>query len=351
VKFYISKGYNDNPGTSDFMPNAFYELMYPEEYKDALKIAKAKVEASILNESSKKPLAYASVNDYRDIVRSEFERFQSNSEYVDNEHYCFQTRRDYSIGHTLYKTNPSDSLIVYFNLYKTGILEGFKKYTQTLGNLNSTFILPLKDSRTEVVKNMSFKFKESMFSEIKNIYGVSINRLTYEFFEVIPNSDIWGVFLDEVYTEDGGDIVPNCEVYSFIDLSNNSTKFPVLLDSGEHYLTIPKHDYNLFDYQDEYSIRRFMDFIYSNKDNDKPKPLIYQSNEKNLDLTDKKLAKKSSFIKSKNKSVDKEVGFGQDAIDYKNNKEPKGVNYTLEAIERPEKQAKARKTYLKRQER
>lgn len=344
VQFYISKG-SDDTSQYELMSEGFYED-YPDRYKDALRIAKANVEATKLEES------YRNTNfkDLLDNVISEFARFQSNNQYIDHKYWYFQTRRDYSMRHTLFPIKTK--YLVYFNLYKTGILEGFKDKSQTLGDLDSDFILPLKDSRTELVKCMSTKFSDPAYEPIPKFYGVSINRLTYEFYEIIPNSDIWGVFLDEVYTDDEKNIIPNCEVYSIIDLSNNSEKFGVVLDSGNHYLTIPKHDYNLFNYQDEYSIRKFMDFIHENRDGS----LTYQSDEKNLDVPGKKSINwaRSISLQSrlpfKNKSVNKEVGFGQDAVDYKN-KERKGIRYTLEALERPEKQAKATAAYLKNKER
>lgn len=338
VQFYISKGSNDS-SQYDLMSEGFYED-YPDNYKDALRIVKANVEATKLEESYRN----TNFNDLLDNVISEFARFQSNNQYIDHKYYYFQTRRDYSMRHTLFPSKTK--YLVYFNLYKTGILEGFKDKNQTLGDLDSDFILPLKDSRTELVKCMSTKFSDPMYEPIPKFYGVSINRLTYEFYEIIPSSDIWGVFLDEDFTDDEKDIIPNCEVYSIIDLSNNSTKSRVVLDSGNHYLTIPKHDYNLFNYQDEYSIRKFMDFIHENRDGS----LTYQSDEKNLDVAGRKSINWARSIKSKNKSVNKEVGFGQDAVDYKN-KERKGIHYTLEALERPEKQAKATAAYLKNKER
>jgi hypothetical protein len=340
VQFYISKG-SDNSSHYELMSEEFYED-YPDNYKDALKIAKDNVEATKLEESYRNP--YTNLNDLLDNVISEFARFQSNNQYIDHKYYYLQTRRDYSMRHTLFPIKTK--YLVYFNLYKTGILEGFKGKDQTLGDLDSNFILPLKDSRTELVKCMSTKFSDPMYEPIPKFYGVSINRLTYEFFEVIPSSDIWGVFLDEVFTDDGKDIIPNCEVYSIIDLSNNNTKSRVVLDSGNHYLTIPKHDYNLFNYQDEYSIRKFMDFIHENRDGS----LTYQSDEKNLEVAQIKSINWARSIKSKNKSVNKEVGFGQDAVDYKN-KERKGINYTLEALERPEKQAKASAAHIRNKER
>jgi hypothetical protein len=339
VQFYISKG-SDNSSHYELISEEFYED-YPDNYKDALKIAKDNVEATKLEESYRNP---CNLKDLLDNVISEFARFQSNNEYIDHSYYYLQTRRDYSMRHILFPIKTK--YLVYFNLYKTGILEGFKGKDQTLGELNSKFILPLKDSRTELVKCMSTKFSDPMYEPIPKFYGVSINRLTYEFFEVIPSSDIWGVFLDEVFTDDGKDIIPNCEVYSIIDLSNNNTKSRVVLDSGNHYLTIPKHDYNLFNYQDEYSIRKFMDFIHENRDGS----LTYQSDEKNLEVAQIKSINWARSIKSKNKSVNKEVGFGQDAVDYKN-KERKGINYTLEALERPGKQAKATEAYHRNKER
>ena len=107
--------------------------------------------------------------------------------------------------------------------------------------------------------------------------------------------------------------ISDCEVYSIMDLQNNSVKLPAIFKEEEyHYLTIPKHDYNLFDNEDELSIRKFMDFIYTTSDG----YLAYESHKDNF-----------SVVKQKS------VGFSKKAVDFKN-KESKGIKFTLDALNR-----------------
>jgi hypothetical protein len=95
---------------------------------------------------------------------------------------------------------------------------------------------------------------------IQSIYGISVNRLTFEFFEVRADSNIFGyknLLTKEIELH-------NCEVYSIIDTLNDNVKFPLKLNTGTSDIVIPKHDYNFLDDKDEHSIRKFMDFIYAN---------------------------------------------------------------------------------------
>lgn len=103
----------------------------------------------------------------------------------------------------------------------------------------------------------------------------------------------------------------DCEVYSIIDVKNDSLKLPANFNNGESFdMAIPKHDYNLLDNKDELSIRRFMDFIYPNSDG----YLAYESHKDNFSAL-----------------TQKSVGFSKQAIDYKG-KQPKEVFYTKTAI-------------------
>ena len=82
--------------------------------------------------------------------------------------------------------------MTYFSIYKNGVIEGYKEKQQLIGDLDSSFKLPLVDSRIELINKIASKSTKSAYTNLnlKNIYGVSINRLTFEFFEIRPTSDI-----------------------------------------------------------------------------------------------------------------------------------------------------------------
>lgn len=165
------------------------------------------------------------------------------------------------------------------------------------------------------------------YDEYKNFYGVSINRLTFEFFELIPTKSIYfGICERDGTSQQLLDENTDCEVYSIIDIKNNSLQLPVVFNENESYkLTIPKYDYNLLDNTDEHTIRRFMDFLYhENSDG----YLTYDSNEVNNIATGKwdsgevnsiaKGKKDSSEVNSAAKG--KRVHFSKDDIDRKKGK-------------------------------
>jgi hypothetical protein len=148
--------------------------------------------------------------------------------------------------------------------------------------------LQLNESREDLISKIAKKYKSGGINDVvklKSIYGISINRLTFEFFEVRPNSNIFGYMPDRHIKSD------DCEVYSIIDTKNNSSQFITNLGYGGEYLSVlPKHDYNFLDDKDEHSIRKFMDFFYQNDNGS----LTYRSNIANkldnqevLDLRDK----------------------------------------------------------------
>jgi hypothetical protein len=116
------------------------------------------------------------------------------------------------------------------------------------------------------------------YKGIQSIYGISINRLTFEFFEVRPDSNIFGY--KNILTKDIE--LHNCEVYSIIDTLNDNVKFPLKLNTGTSDMVIPKHDYNFWNNKDEHSIRKFMDFIYTNDNG----YLSYKSDIANTIMTD-----------------------------------------------------------------
>ena len=72
------------------------------------------------------------------------------------------------------------------------------------------------------------------YTSYKNIYGVSINRLTFEFFEVIrTKSDYFGIHASSSYYDEILDKHSDCEVYSIIDMKNDSVKYPAVFANGE----------------------------------------------------------------------------------------------------------------------
>ena len=155
-----------------------------------------------------------------------------------------------------------------------------------LGEIDSSINLPLEKSRAELIKKIASKLTRSEFTKFQNIYGVSINRLTFEFFELKSTKSIYfGISERDGTSQQLLDENSDCEVYSIIDIKNNSLQLPVVFNGNESYkLTIPKYDYNLLDNTDEHTIRRFMDFVYhENLDG----YLTYDSNEVNSIATGK----------------------------------------------------------------
>jgi len=277
-------------------------------------------------------------------VKAKFDRFNSNNEYIDNMLYYFRTRRDYPINSLLLTKNKRH--ITQFSVYKNGVIEGYKEKAQTLGKLSSSLKLPLVESRIELIKNIARNFR--LYEHSKNIYGVSINRLTFEFFELIPTKSIYfGISERDGTSQQILDENKDCEVYSIIDIKNNSLQLPVVFNEKESYkLTIPKHDYNLLDNTDEHTIRRFMDFIYhENSDG----YLTYDSSEVNSVATGKRDSSEVNSVATGKKDssevnsvkTKKRVHFAKEAIDYKIGKRPgkygpgtkKRVHFTKEAID------------------
>jgi hypothetical protein len=132
-------------------------------------------------------------------------------------------------------------------------------------------VLPLNKSREDLIRRIGSKYffgGPNAREGLSSVYGISVNRLTFEFFEVRPDSNIFGY-------KNITDLHPhNCEVYSIIDTKNNNSKFTINFDSGLCEMVIPKHDYNFFDDKDEHSIRKFMDLIYKDDNG----YLAYKSN-------------------------------------------------------------------------
>jgi hypothetical protein len=148
-------------------------------------------------------------------------------------------------------------------MYGKGVIEGFKESDQRLGKIDTEFELDLDKSRADLIQRIGEKYRYmgcNYNGTEQSIFGISINRLTFEFFEVRPDSNIFGY--KNILTKDIE--LHNCEVYSIIDNLNDNVKFPLELKTGTRDMVIPKHDYNFFDNKDEHSIRKFMDFIYTN---------------------------------------------------------------------------------------
>jgi hypothetical protein len=139
-----------------------------------------------------------------------------------------------------------------------GVIEGFKSTKQGLGTLKTQFDLPLDLHRADVIDTVIQDYKQNPNNaEYKSTYAISVNRLTYEFHEIVPNNNTFGY----KYVTDSKS---NCEVFSIIDMFNDNTKFTIELEMGKREFTLPKHDYNFFDDKDEHSIRKFMDVVYGN---------------------------------------------------------------------------------------
>jgi hypothetical protein len=226
--------------------------------------------------------------------------------------------------------------MTYFSMYKKGVVEGYKDRQQMLGRLDASLDLQLTKSRKELIKKIISKLTHSQFTTFKNIYGVSINRLTFEFFQLKPtDSKYFGIYSTSGALPPIVDKDRDYELYSIIDIKNDSVKLPYVLKEGDWYhMTMPTHDYNMLDNRDELSIRRCMDFIYTNSDGN----LTYQSDTDNFSVlavapggsSEKNYpyqSDKDNFSVVKKKSV----GFTKQAVDYKN-KKPKSVKYTFDAF-------------------
>jgi hypothetical protein len=171
-----------------------------------------------------------------------------------------EARRLYPVDWSIWTSNYGFS--AYVSIYGKGVIEGFKESDQGLGKINTEFELDLNKSRADLIQRIGEKYRYMgcNYHGIQSIYGISVNRLTFEFFEVRADSNIFGyknLLTKEIELH-------NCEVYSIIDTLNDNVKFPLKLNTGTSDIVIPKHDYNFLDDKDEHSIRKFMDFIYAN---------------------------------------------------------------------------------------
>jgi hypothetical protein len=353
VKFYILKGVKANPN---------FTVNYDDDkgrlgYENLKILARRETEESIIREKSINPdkkEREQTTGELLELVKAKFDRFNSNNEYMDNTLYYFKTRRDYPIHSVLFSHDKRH--LTLFSIYKNGVIEGYKEKSQTLGKLSSSLKLPLVESRIQLIKNMANHSRE--FEDFDNFYGVSINRLTFEFFELISTNSIYfGISERDGTSQQLLDENSDCEVYSIIDIKNNSLQLPVVFNENESYkLTIPKYDYNLLDNTDEHTIRRFMDFVYhENLDG----YLTYDSNEVNSIATGKwdsneansitRGKKDSSEVNSvaKGKRVHfskedidhkkgkiqgkyyRKVRFTKEAVDYKKGKKPGKYNYEI----------------------
>ena len=186
VEFYITKGKKDNP-YNFLVLDLDRTDKHTLKFNDLLSKAKSETISSIKSDLSKNR---RNVKDLLEIVEGKYNRFKSNNEYVDNIGHHFKTRRDYHIDSLLLTRDKSH--MTYFSIYKNGVIEGYKEKQQLIGDLDSSFKLPLVDSRIELINKIASKLTKSAYTNLnlKNIYGVSINRLTFEFFEIRPTSDI-----------------------------------------------------------------------------------------------------------------------------------------------------------------
>jgi hypothetical protein len=297
-------------------------------YLNLLQRSRRDTQNSINREKSLIPVGREQTNgELLELVKAKFDRFNSNNEYMDNEIYYFKTRRDYRINSLLFTKNKRH--ITQFSIYKNGVIEGYKEKSQTLGKLSSSLKLPLVESRIELIKNIGRNSRE--YEDYKNFYGVSINRLTFEFFELIPTKSIFfGISERDGTSQQLLDENMDCEVYSIIDIKNNSLQLPIVFNEKESYKpTMPKYDYNLLDNTDEHTIRRFMDFIYhENSDG----YLTYDSNEVNSIATGKRDPSEVNSV-----ATGKRSHFSKEDIDNKKGKKPgkcnRKVRFTKEAID------------------
>jgi hypothetical protein len=330
VKFYIIKGLKANP--DNFSVN--YEDISKSgdkrglSYENLKMLARRETEKSIIREKSLNPEKKEreqTTGELLELVKAKFDRFNSNNEFMDNTIYYFKTRRDYPIHSVLFELNKRH--LTLFSIYQNGVIEGYKEKSQTLGKLSSSLKLPLVESRRQLIKIMANHSRE--FEDYNNFYGVSINRLTFEFFELRSTKSIYfGISERDGTSQELLDENTDCEVYSIIDIKNNSLQLPVVFNGNESYkLTIPKYDYNLLDNTDEHTIRRFMDFIYhENSDG----YLTYDSNEVNNIATGKwDSSEVNSIARGKKDSSEvnnaakgKRVHFTKEDIDHKKGKIP-----------------------------
>lgn len=178
----------------------------------------------------------------------------SNNQYFDKKGARLEGRRDYPVNAEILESGFHPS--AYIRIYKTGMIEGYKAKNQTLGFYDEEFHVPLHESRIDLIKAIKNKYNGA---RLEKINAVSVNRLTFEMFEFRLNRDEWGVWLkDDDYD---GEIKDNCEVFSIIDTFNDNIKLPLTLHDGIHNFTVLKHDYNFFNWKDDFSIRKFLDFI------------------------------------------------------------------------------------------
>lgn len=203
-------------------------------------------------------------------INLNIEKAKSNNEYSDPRLGVIAARRTYPIEGSLW--NKDDSISAYIYISK-GVIEGYKVVNQGLGTINTEFNLRLNESRKEMVKSIAEKYSNlgPGVENLKSIYAISIDRLTFEFLEIRPNSNKYGYL-----TGSSSDVCVenNCEIYSIIDIKNESCKFKLNSWGGEEIVAIPKHDYHFWGHEDEHSIRKFMDFVYKNDNGE----LCYQSN-------------------------------------------------------------------------
>nr|QID41915.1 LV-uORF [Fusarium cerealis] len=328
VEFYLTKGQKANP--KDFM---IWEEDGSDKsrlkFKDLMYKARSETKSAIQKDEYLLARPKGKEWDLVKFAERRMSRNDSNNEYMDNDCYYFKTRRDYPINRLLITRNQSH--MTYFSMYKEGVAEGYKIRRQMLGELDASINLPLEKSRAELIKKIASKLTRSEFTKFQNIYGVSINRLTFEFFQLKPtDSKYFGINTTSTTFAPILDRNTDYELYSIIDVKNDSVKLPfVFKQGGMSNMTMPTHDYNMLDNRDEVSIRRCMDFIYTNSDGN----LTYQSDKDNFSVlagVDKNYPYQSdmdNFSVVKKKSV----GFTKKAVDYKN-KNPKSVKYTLDGF-------------------
>lgn len=229
VEFYLTKGQKANP--SDFTVK---ELNRPDKarlsYNDLLDKALSETESAIQIE---KDLARNKRNGKYMVLENQWERHQSNNEYMNNDCYAFKTRRDYPIDSLLLTRDQNH--MAYFSIYKNGVVEGYKERQQLLGEIDSSINLPLAESRSELIKKIASKLTSGEYTSYKHTYGVSINRLTFEFFEVIrTNSEYFGIHgSSSSYFDRIIDVHQDFELYSIIDMKNDSVKLPAVFANGE----------------------------------------------------------------------------------------------------------------------
>lgn len=183
------------------------------------------------------------------------------------------TGNDSSINSLIQKSD--NSLCTFVSMAPEGVIDGLKESDGLLGKMNTEFYLPLYNFRVDMLSSMAHWWDNiidsSLKSELKSIYAISINRLTFEFLEVRPCSNIYFGYKQLSHKDD---LNPpfliskkmGFEIFSIIDTNNDNSKFPLVMNSNKFANTIPKHDYHFFDNKDEHSIRKFMDHVYDNKE-------------------------------------------------------------------------------------